>query len=99
MVKRLKEQLPALLITAIITMASGFSLARMTSRADKVDNAASTEYVDTEVNKVATDSYNRDKALDRKIDTKADKDDMDEVIKTIQTMDSRIYDLWKEKYK
>lgn len=97
--KKLKEQWPVLMVAAFLAIVGSVTGSWIINRNDTVNNSASVEYVDEEVGKACTQSINRDKALERAVNRKADKDDMEEVIKTLKIMDDRIYDLWKENYK
>jgi hypothetical protein len=85
------------IITIVLSAASASYLANRAARATIIDNAAPMDYVDRKIIDVTIHSDNEDKKLQDQIDKKANSTRLEKLEKTLEIMDSRIYDLWKER--
>ena len=82
--EKLKENWQVIIFTMLITLVGSMLLSWATMRGSKIENAASVEYVDK-----------GDAKLEAKIDTKADKDDLNAVIEDVRYTREKTDDIYK----
>jgi len=89
-----KDKIQMYIIFSIITLAFNITFSIFGATFNKVDNAASVGYVNSENTKQDDFNYNVHNEMKKTINSKADKTDVDDIKATLNIMDSRIYDLW-----
>ena len=72
----------------IVSISGTMILNSFTNRSAAIDNAAPYEYVDK-----------KDDEIKKELEKKADKETVNKMSETIDVMDERIYDLWKDRNK
>lgn len=89
----------AALVTIGLSSTSSVYLANRATRNAILENAAPRDYVDKQDNLIISHSDLNDIELKEELDKKAAKTRIDKLEKTLETIDSRIYDLWRERNK
>lgn len=84
---KIKENWQIVVFTMLITLAGSLFISWIADRSTHIEDAATTEYVDT-----------KDCELKEQIEQKADKKDVRKIEETLKIIDSRIYDMWKDSH-
>ena len=87
---KIKENIWLLVLQMLLTVIGLIIFSSYT----KSTESASVSYVDKENSKQDVVCLKSKDDLQDQIDKKADKEDVDDIKKTLKTMDKRIYDLW-----
>ena len=96
--EKIKESWQVIVFTMLITLIGSTFLSYATIRNSKVDNAASIDYVDKGDEKLDCKIEAQRLEVDENLEKKADKTTVKQMQHTLDVIDGRIYDMWKDSH-